>query len=366
MEKARHMFPGGNTCRGFHSFYDYMAHYSNRKKIILKGGPGVGKSTLMKHLGEKFSDEGLNIEYHWCSSDNNSVDGLVVGTKQKICLVDGTFPHTVDPVYPAAFDEILNMGEFWDEKVLWANKANIIELTDRISTCFQRAYLRLQESWLAYQEWKSYYDKTVDTAAVNHNISALANEFLLNSKKSGQSPRHLFAAAITPEGIVNKADTLIDNEYKLFVVKGSPGSGMKKIFKHIVELSYLEGIYAEVYHCPFDPEDIDMIILPDSKTVIIDISGYIVNYENNLPSKKYKRLLDFNIFINSSLIDPEAKHIAQARQRFEASIKGAVEHIQKAKKHHDHLEEYYIPAMNFKKINNMEDELFEKLKTIVS
>ncbi|HBK54118.1 MAG TPA: ATPase, partial [Syntrophomonas wolfei] len=43
MTKLRHMYPGANSCRGFYSFYQYMLWPEGERKIILKGGPGVGK-----------------------------------------------------------------------------------------------------------------------------------------------------------------------------------------------------------------------------------------------------------------------------------------------------------------------------------
>ena len=48
MEGARHFFPGGNTSQGFYSrFAHILPRNQVRRKIILKGGPGVGKSTLL-------------------------------------------------------------------------------------------------------------------------------------------------------------------------------------------------------------------------------------------------------------------------------------------------------------------------------
>lgn len=63
-------FPGGNTAQGFYSFYDYLP-YEAEQVFIIKGGPGTGKSTFMKKIGERMIEEGYDIEFHWCSSDNN-------------------------------------------------------------------------------------------------------------------------------------------------------------------------------------------------------------------------------------------------------------------------------------------------------
>ena len=57
--KGRHFFPGGNTSKGFYSFYRYILSQDDAKRILcLKGGPGTGKSSLMKKVGDYFFSKG--------------------------------------------------------------------------------------------------------------------------------------------------------------------------------------------------------------------------------------------------------------------------------------------------------------------
>lgn len=88
------VFPGGNTSEGFYSFYNYIISPEARRILVIKGGPGVGKSTFMKYLGEQMLEQGYNVEYHCCSSDNGSIDGVVI-PQIGIALIDGTAPHGV-------------------------------------------------------------------------------------------------------------------------------------------------------------------------------------------------------------------------------------------------------------------------------
>ena len=91
--KIRHMFPGGNTSQGFFSYYDYILGQEEASRIIcIKGGPGVGKSTFMKQIGAEMVDKGYDVEFMHCSSDNNSLDGIVIPAI-KVALLDGTAPH---------------------------------------------------------------------------------------------------------------------------------------------------------------------------------------------------------------------------------------------------------------------------------
>ena len=46
--KERDLFPGGNSSKGFYSFYRYVLTQDDAKRILcIKGGPGTGKSQLM-------------------------------------------------------------------------------------------------------------------------------------------------------------------------------------------------------------------------------------------------------------------------------------------------------------------------------
>lgn len=359
--KIKDMFPGGNTCYGFYSYYNNICTIPPQNKIILKGGPGVGKSTFMKNLGKDFSRQGLDIEYHWCSSDNNSLDAIVIGAEQ-VCVLDGTAPHVVDPRYPGAVDSILNLGQFWDDAKIRPQRDRIINLTDAITRSFNRAYHRLKEVKLAYEEWQSYYEEATDFKAVNRNVLELMDDLLKNSAVTGKQHRHLFAAAITPEGIVNKANSLLDKDYAIFAVKGQPGTGISRLYKQTLELASLKGVYAEVFHNPFDPAEIDMVIFPQHKTVLVDISAHIADYVKQLPTSRYKRFLDFNQFVNKAGTDSFAKQISNAQNRVEDGLKEAIYFIKMAKKYHDELESFYADAMDFESMASFREKLAEDLR----
>ena len=105
----RHLFPGNNTSEGFFSFYQYLPPQPEKltRYYIIKGGPGVGKSTFMRTIAETMVDMGYDAELHHCSSDNAS---LTSGFARPGVAVDGTAPHVIDP-FPAQ-RKIINLGEF--------------------------------------------------------------------------------------------------------------------------------------------------------------------------------------------------------------------------------------------------------------
>ena len=88
-------FLGANSPAGFYSLYDHLLPPERARAIyILKGGPGCGKSTLMRKIGAWAEESGLETEYILCSGDPDSLDAVVFPALS-VALVDGTAPQGV-------------------------------------------------------------------------------------------------------------------------------------------------------------------------------------------------------------------------------------------------------------------------------
>ena len=90
-EASTSYFAGGNTAQGFYSLFRYIPGSETKRLLIIKGGPGTGKSTLLKRLQAKALAAGLKTELFYCSSDPASLDGLSVPALG-FAAVDGTAP----------------------------------------------------------------------------------------------------------------------------------------------------------------------------------------------------------------------------------------------------------------------------------
>lgn len=108
-------FLGANSPTGFYSLYPELIQPERARTIyILKGGPGCGKSTLMRRVGARMEEEGLDTEYILCSGDPDSLDALLL-PQLGVALVDGTAPHVVEPKYPGVVDRYVNMGDCYEQ-----------------------------------------------------------------------------------------------------------------------------------------------------------------------------------------------------------------------------------------------------------
>ena len=93
-------FLGANTAEGFFSRFDQLhPGIRIRKNVIIKGGPGCGKSTFMKTLRGCAEALGADTESYLCSSDPASLDGLFIPALG-LAFVDGTAPWRLWTVPP--------------------------------------------------------------------------------------------------------------------------------------------------------------------------------------------------------------------------------------------------------------------------
>ncbi|WP_058486105.1 hypothetical protein [Defluviitalea phaphyphila] len=356
----KHVFPGGNTPKGFVSFYDNILFQEEANKIIIiKGGPGVGKSSFMKKISEYFFNLGYDLEHHHCSSDNNSLDGLVI-PKLKVAILDGTSPHVVDPINPGAIDKILNLGDYWNEEKIRENKDKIMNINKEIGRLFQKAYNYLKASYVIYKSAANTENLAFDEAKANFKANNIINSIYKDypiAKKLGKD-RHLFGAAITPNGLVEYLNTIIGNTKKIYMIKDSPGSSAKSIMKKIYKEALIRGLNVECYHSPIDIDKIEDIIIPELDTAITVVN----NYHKACVSPT--NILDFTSFFNKAMYKHLKSEIDRDIKLFDDLLQKAIVIIKEAKKAHDEMEKYYIPNMNFKKINELIKDTIEDILSI--
>ncbi|NLX76019.1 MAG: ATPase [Clostridiaceae bacterium] len=358
MEKGRirHMFPGGNTSEGFYSYYDYVLPQERAERIfILKGGPGVGKSTFMKKIAEEMLNRGYDVEYMHCSSDPSSLDGIVIPAKN-VAVIDGTAPHVIDPKNPGAVDEIINLGRFWNNDGIVKNRDMILKTNMEISSLFQRAYRYIKAGYSLYRDNEAIYGMAMDHGKANVIISETVDRIFSGigiSEVVGKQ-RRLFASAITPEGLVNHLSSLVKTE-EVIVIEGNPGTGTERLLERVREAAVERGIYTESYYCALNPHKLEHLIIPELD-VSLTTSNKIHHIDRN-PTQK----IDLNEFLDGAVIQKYGEVLDFNRENFEMLLNRAIATIKQAKEKHDELESFYVPNMNFDEIQKYRDELLKSL-----
>ena len=135
-------FLGGNTVRGFVSFYSGFCRGPEDFLWVIKGGPGCGKSSFMKTIGRAAEEKGLDVEYVLCSGDPESVDGVYFPALHT-GYADGTAPHVLEAVTPGAAGLYLDLSRFYDRLALQPERRTIEQLQRRYQSLYREAYAKL-------------------------------------------------------------------------------------------------------------------------------------------------------------------------------------------------------------------------------
>lgn len=352
--KQKHYFPGGNTSKGFYSFYRYILGQEEARRIIcIKGGPGTGKSSLMKKIAKLFYEKGYEVEYHHCSSDNNSLDGVVI-KGLNVALLDGTAPHVVDPINPGAVDEVLNMGLCWNEEGFKNYRQLIMDTNKKVGKTFRRAYRFFGAAKDIYEDWYTFNTEALNINKLNLLKEELKNEILTNPVSKLGFDRHLFATAFTPNGVVTFIENLIEGYKNVYVLKGDPGTGKTSVLQYLYEEANKRGYNVEVFHTPLTPDRIEHVLIPELGVAIVTS-----NEINNLDLKG--KVYNMNNLLNQNFIDKNKEEIEEVRKTFFMLLNKGLACINSAKALHDELETGYIPNMNFDKVNEVSEDIIKKL-----
>ena len=329
-ERKNAYFAASNTAKGF--VYDFEEIFRPCKKIlILKGGPGTGKSTLIRAIAAEAVNRDTRVEYFYCSSDTNSLDAVIIGDSD-IAVIDGTSPHIIDPKIPGVKEEIINLGQFWDSGVLKESSCDIRYYLDKISTLYKQVY----DSMAVASSADSLSEKLVLRHTDIEKMSSAA-ERIVRSYSSDAFPiraRRVSAFGVHGYTLLNSYERRAEDIYTF-----RDRWGVSHLFLDLIkEKLEKKGVGFDFSRSPiFDKTD--AILLRSEGVAFLPVAsnvGKIINTER---------------FIRSS-IAVEKEDIKQLRLISSASVKMAEKKLSVIGELHDELEKIYISAMDFKELGS--------------
>ncbi len=196
-------FSGSNSGEGFHNYFDGIVPGWERltRYFMIKGGPGVGKSTLMKRVAAKSEEAGEEVELFYCSGDPDSLDAVRL-VKRGIVFADATSPHAMDPVFPGAVEEIVNLGEQIDRNRMIKYRDEVEALTKKNKESYRRGYAFLRAAKALEEERYREIADCVDKDRIAKQARKIEERI---GKGENRQSRRLFLDALSCKGRVSFA-----------------------------------------------------------------------------------------------------------------------------------------------------------------
>ncbi len=341
-------FLGHSTPDGFST---HLTDDISSKKFItyiIKGGPGTGKSSMMKKIAAKMS-EIEEPELYYCSSDPDSLDAVVLRSTGVI-IVDGTSPHVFEPEYPGVSEILVDLGSCWNVHELAKNKENIIRTTVQnkkyhaLVKRYLKAIISLNDDVVSISSACLY------KAKLDAYCDRLSSRLFPKKKTGSANIYHRQITSITPKGVMTHKCNFDDlTVYKICDDYYAVADRLlSKLAYNAASCGYdvivSENVFlrAEVLQHMIIPE-LKIAFVCDSGMVDFDVKINAMRFYDRFVLKEKRKRLNFDL----GMVD---KLTAEA-----------VEALRVAKEIHDELESYYIGAMDFSKVDAVAEKLLKMI-----
>ena len=126
----RHYFAEGITTRGYISLLPNMMPSWQRVYVLL-GGPGTGKSTLIKVIGSELSERGYSIDFLRSARDPDLMAGLFM-PQMEMAILDAMKISPLRWQAPGAVEKFIDFTMFCDELKLEKQRVQILKIKNQL------------------------------------------------------------------------------------------------------------------------------------------------------------------------------------------------------------------------------------------
>ena len=296
-------FLGSNSGNGFSSLYEDFPPEEGAFLHIIKGGPGSGKSTLMKGLAATAEARGWTVHRVPCSGDPDSLDGVYVPALRE-AWVDGTAPHALEPKLFGVTGDYLNLGSFFRGPLDQEEKQLLLRLQRDNQELYREATLALRDC----AEKGGGRTEACSEEPLRRRINALPR------REQAGKLRRCFLSAISCKGYLQLRSVF--EGYTL-------GSAEPEDLAEAAEELRRKGWEAVLALSPLEPARAEALLLPEQR-------------------------LAFLVKSNPTAVSS-------------AHMEHALSLLAEAKALHDEMEALYAPHMDFAGLSQLQEELRAKL-----
>ncbi len=189
---------------------------------------------------------------------------------------------------------------------------------------FSKASEAFCEAKKVHDDWEKIYITATDYTALNDYCDGLLSKLLDGdaAEKKGTIFNRFFGSA-TIDGPLDYVANLSAG-LKRYFIKGRPGTGKSTFMKKLAKKAADMGFDVECYHCSFDPNSLDMVVVRTLGFCVFDSTSP----HEYFPTLKTDEILDFYLASVAPKTDETyANELAEIAARYKSLIGTATGHL---------------------------------------
>jgi len=269
---VRHYFAEGVTNRGYISLLPNMMSKWERTYVLM-GGPGTGKSTLIKMIGLELLDRGYEVDFLRSARDPDSIAGLLL-RRFRLAMLDQCEIAPLQWRAPGIIEQFFDLTGYCDLRILDQKRQSVLELEQEITRVHQQIGEILAEELGERLRQKSYTDKNkakgrpwlpnLYPAEESKEVSPWLKAQDAIKKLQQSDVNSFFLHGMDRQGWRNLAPHYLSDYDQICLDGEETHEAMDWVFKEAEQLGQVIDI---VLH-PLNPDEILGIIFPERNLVI--------------------------------------------------------------------------------------------------
>ena len=258
-------------------------------------------------------------------------------------------------------ENIVNLCACWDEDELFAHREEIVALSNACTRRHDHCCRFLNAAASLMGDTCRIAMDCVNTTKLSGYCSRLADRELKPSKHPGGREYIRLISAVTNTGVVCFADSAKALCDRIYLINDDYGVVSRLLLHSMRSKALASGYDVITSYCPLGPFDkIEHLIIPALRI------GFMTSnrmHDFNLLVDPY-RIINCKRFLDNDKLKLSKRRIAFNRRAETQMISQAELLLKEIKAIHDELENYYIGATDFSKVDSLTEELLAKFRAI--
>lgn len=328
-------FFGACASEGFCSYARELFGRGDRV-LIIKGGPGCGKSTFMRAVAKEAERRGLDAETILCSSDPDSLDGVRVPALG-FAIADGTSPHVLEPELCGGSENYVNFGTFYDAEAMRKVEEEIRTVQRENAACYRHVTACLSAADRLGDSIRALTDELPAIRGELDELAQCLSRSVLRPTGQTGDVRRCFLAAATPRGITVCVQTPPALCGRVYVLHDEYGLA-PHILQTLRDRAAALGHTCLAGYTPLQAKGAPAyLLLPQADTAFVSESS-LFGYDGPCFCR-----IDLDSTVHPRLRQ-ELEYCVQTRASL---LERAAEHMRHAKSLHDRIERLCSPFVDF-------------------
>lgn len=326
-------YVSGNTAERFINFLPTNVKDFNHV-VILKHRSYILKTAVLKEVIKKFESQ-HELEILCSALSDDYLDGVIIRDKKIAFIIDTIASPELSGSIEIDLELFLKDSEHPD----------VAELLSAFNHSTEAAYDNFKTGLAIHDDLEKIYINEMDFKKADQAAEVFIQKLLQDVPKENRNPhtyRRLFGTN-TADGAVNIVPGLIKPLENRNYLKGRAGTGKSHFMKKVMKACHNHGFDIELYHCSFDPNSVDMILVRDLDFCVFDST----DPHEVMPDRESDVIIDlYEKTVTPGTDERFANQIEQVSHNYKSYMKKGMQNLKEAGKNLEKMEQKYSFTKN--------------------